>query len=68
MHPSKGEIVHLQMLLSDNILNRSAGKTLFEDMRTVDSVLHDSYKETCRALGLLKDGELWHLVMEDAIH
>lgn len=54
------------MLLSDTTLNHSAGKTSFENMRTVDNVLHDTYKETCRALGLLKDDVLWYLVMEDA--
>ena len=66
IHPSKGEVFYLRMLLSDTTLNHSAGKTSFEDMRTVDNVTYDTYKETCRTIGLLKDDELWNLVMEDA--
>ena len=54
------------MLLSDTTLNHSAGKTSFEDMRTVNEIVYDSYKDTCIALGLLKDDELWKMVMEDA--
>ena len=66
IHPSKGEVFYLRMLLSDTTLNHSAGKKSFEDLRTVNNVTYDSYKEACRALGMLKDDELWHMVMEDA--
>ena len=68
IHPSKGEIFYLRMLLSDTALNHSAGKKSFEDLRTVNNVQYDSYKDTCRELGMLKDDQLWHLVMEDAKH
>ena len=43
-------------------------KKSFEDLRVVNGVAYDTYKETCRALGMLKDDELWTLVMEDAAH
>ena len=66
IHPSKGEIFYLRMLLSDTTLNHSAGKKSFEDMRTANNVPYESYKDTCRALGMLKDDQLWNLVMEDA--
>ena len=56
------------MLLSDTTLNHSAGKKSFQELRIVNGVQYDTYKETCRALGMLKDDELWNLVMEDAAH
>ena len=66
IHPSKGEVFYLRMLLCDTTLNHSAGKTSFEHLRSVNNVTYGSYKETCRALGMLKDDELWFSVMEDA--
>ena len=66
IHPSKGELFFLRMLLSDTKVNHSAGKTSYEDLKTVEGVKYDSYQEVCRALGMLKDDELWRLVMEDA--
>ena len=66
IHPSKGEVFYLRMLLIDALHNHSAGKKSFEDIRTVNDVLYESYKETCRELGMLNDDELWNLVMEDA--
>ena len=66
IHPSKGEIFYLRMLLSDTTLNHSAGKISFEDLRTVDNVQYDTFKDTCRALGMLQDDQMWHSVMEDA--
>ena len=54
IHPSKGEIFFLRMLLSDTTLNHSAGKKSFADLRTVDNVQYATYKETCRALGMLR--------------
>ena len=47
------------MLLSNTTLNHSAGKKSFEDLRVVNDVAYDTYKETYRALGMLKDNELW---------
>ena len=47
-------------------MNHSAGKTSYEDLRTIDNVTYSSYQEVCRELGMLKDDELWKLVMEDA--
>ena len=66
IHPSAGEVFYLRMLLVDIVFNQSAGKTSFGDLRTVNGVEYGTFKETCRALGLLDDDELWNLVMEDA--
>ena len=54
------------MLLSDTTINHSAGKTSFEHLRIVNDTQCATYKDTCRALGLLEDDQLWDLVMEDA--
>ena len=65
-HPSTGELLYLRMLLCDTTFNHSARKKSFVDLRTVDGVEYDTYKETCRALGLLEVDQLWRSVMEDA--
>ena len=57
---------YLRMLLVDGTYNHSAGKKSFQDLRTVNGVEYDTFKETCRALGLLEDDHLRDLVMEDA--
>ena len=54
------------MLLSDTALNHSAGKKSFEDLRTVENVAYDTFRDTCRALGMLQDDQLWHMTMDDA--
>ena len=66
IHPSSGELLYLRMLLCDTTFNHSAVQKSFVDLRTVDGVAYDTYKETCRALGLLEDDQLWRCVMEDA--
>ena len=58
MYTSKGEVFHLRMLLSDTTLNHSAGKRSFEDLRTANNIQHETYKDTCRELGMLKDDEI----------
>lgn len=45
------------------------GATSFEEMRNVNGVVHDSFKEACGALGLLKDDNQWHVALsENAVH
>ena len=38
----------------------------FEDLRTVDGNLYTSFREACRALGLLEDDAHWRTGMEEA--
>lgn len=59
-HHSTGELWYLRMLLTT-----VAGATSFEEIRTVNNVLHSSYQEACRALGLLDDDKEWHEVISD---
>lgn len=48
IHPIAGELFYLRMLL-----NVVRGATSFEDIRTVNGVTYDTYKEACLKYGLL---------------
>lgn len=38
-------------------------------MRTVNGIVHSSFKEACGDLGLLKDDRQWHIALsENAVH
>lgn len=54
VHPSAGERYYLRMLL-----NVVKGATSFEDIRTVNGVLHPTFRSACTALGLLGDAKEW---------
>ena len=49
-HPASGEKYYMRMLL-----NVVKGCTSFEDIRTVNGVVHTSYKAACEALGCLDE-------------
>jgi hypothetical protein len=53
-HPASGERYYLRVLL-----NTAKGCTSFEDIRTVNGVVHSSYKSACHALGFLNDDKEW---------
>lgn len=64
VHASSGETFFLRM-----ILMHVKGATSYRDLRTVNGVLYNSFKEACDALGLLKDDRQWHTAMsENTIH
>ena len=47
------------------ILTRKAGATSFEDLRTENGVVYNSFRETCDAMGLLEDGALVRQTMQE---
>ena len=48
--PSQGEIYYLCIMLKKKI-----GPTSYEDLRTVNNVIFNTYRDACYALGLLDD-------------
>ncbi|XP_074347409.1 uncharacterized protein LOC141686263 [Apium graveolens] len=58
VHAIAGDLLYLRMLLM-----RRKGCLTFEDIRTVNGHVYDSFKETCAALGLLQDDRQWHEAM-----
>jgi hypothetical protein len=62
IQPVMQELYFLRTLVSSN---HSAGKKSLEDVRTVLDVPHDTYRETCVALGFLDDDTEWDLVTTD---
>ena len=59
--PNSGERFYLRLLLT--IVR---GATSFEDLRTVNNVLHDTFKSACVARGLLEDDEEWIQCLREA--
>ena len=62
VNPLAGDVFYLRILLHHD---HCRGKTSFNDMRTIDGKLYDSYQEVCRVLGLLSDDQEWHTVLAD---
>ena len=61
VNPAAGDVYYLRMLLHRD---HCKGKTSFEELRTVDGNLMESFQEVCRALGLLQDDGEW----DEALH
>lgn len=54
MHPLKGELYFLRMLL-----NVQKGCRSFNSIKTVNDIIYPTYQEACQALGLLGDDKEW---------
>ena len=61
IHPAQVQLYALRLLL-----NHVRGPTSFEDIRTVDGVLHDSFQDAAVALELVKDDTMWIECMREA--
>jgi len=60
-HPTSSERYYLRMLL--NIVK---GPTSYKEIRTVNSILYDSFKSACVARGLLEDDNEWNEALAEA--
>ncbi|XP_019160767.1 PREDICTED: uncharacterized protein LOC109157323 [Ipomoea nil] len=61
--PATGEIFYLRCLL-----NKICGPTSFEDIRTVNGVMYDSFRDACYARGLVDDDNEYVDAVEEANH
>ena len=64
VNPLAGETFYLRILLHDD---HCRGKTSFDDMKTLENGrVCETFQETCRELGLLKDDLEWRRVLEES--
>jgi len=56
--PQSGEGFYLRTLLTVK-----AGATSYSDLRTVNGIQYDTFKEACKALGLLENDYKWRLCL-----
>jgi hypothetical protein len=61
VHPSAGERYYVRMLLMV-----VKGAQNYESLRTYDHILHPTFKEACRARGLLEDDQEWYNAFDEA--
>nr|XP_051226821.1 uncharacterized protein LOC127344561 [Lolium perenne] len=62
VHPSTNELFYLRMLLTV-----VPGATCFEDLKLYRGTLFGSFKEACKARGLVGDDTEWFLLFDEAI-
>jgi hypothetical protein len=60
--PSVGERYFLRTLLT-----KVKGAVSFEALRTINGVVHDTFKSTCIALGLYDSDDEWNACLEEAV-
>ena len=63
VHPVAGDVYYLRMLLYHE---HCKGSKSFQDLRTVNGELKETYQEACRALGLLQDDNEWEEALTEA--
>ena len=56
VNPAAGDVYYLRMLLHHD---HCKGKQSFEDLRSIEGQVMESYQDLCRALGLLQDDREW---------
>jgi len=62
VNPSVGEHYFLRTLLT-----KVKGANSFEALRTVNGVVHDTFKSTCIVLGLYDSNDKWNACLEEAV-
>lgn len=62
IHPKNSEEFHLRMLLKHR-----KGVTSFDNIRTVEGIVHPTYKSACIALNLCEDDNNWICCLTEAV-
>ena len=62
VHPRDRECFYLRILLHNR-----RGPTSFEDIRTVEGTVCQTFKEACERLGLLESEDHWRITLEEAV-
>ena len=60
--PNSGELFYLRLLLK-----YKKGAISYEDLRTVDGMLHPTFQDTCVALHLVENDFVWIKTMQEAV-
>ena len=58
--PVQGGRYFLRMMLT-----HTTGATCYDDLKQVDGIVYDTYKEACKAMGLLEDDAEWEIALEE---
>ncbi|XP_020102630.1 uncharacterized protein LOC109720149 [Ananas comosus] len=61
IHPHSGELYFLRMLL-----NKVKGARNYTEIKTVDGIVHGTFRAACDAIGLLGDDLEWRNALEEA--
>lgn len=62
VHPKNAECFFLRLLL-----HQIRGPTCFEDVKTVDNYICETYREACQRLGLLENDNHWDFALQEAV-
>ena len=62
IHPTSGELFYLRLLLKHR-----AGAISYEDLRTIDGIVHDDFKSACIYLELCEDDTEWINCLNEAV-
>ncbi|XP_074099928.1 uncharacterized protein LOC141528005 [Cotesia typhae] len=60
--PAQSELFHLRILLL-----HSKGARNYEELSTVNGVIHNTFTETCLAAGLIEDDDEWKRTLNEAV-
>jgi hypothetical protein len=60
-------ILPLANVFLRTLLTKVKGVVSFEALRTVNGVVHDTFKSTCIALGLYDSDDEWNAYLEEVI-
>ena len=58
--PAQGERYFLRMMLT-----HTSGATCYHDLKRLDGVMYDTFKEACKSMGLLEDDAEWEIALEE---